>query len=93
MYPRASTTFKKKNLKIIKIKVLTIEEINTNNYKFLSNLKPGFIIGLIENKGIVLSTKTEPILILEAKLEGKNISSQNQLIQQLNPIIGEKFSD
>ena len=94
LYPRASTTFKKKNLKIIKIKILTKDEILNNNYKFLSNeLKPGFIIGLIENEGIVVSTKTDPILILEAKLEGKNISSQNQLIQQLNPIIGEKFSD
>ena len=68
-------------------------EIN-NNYKFLSNkIKPGFIMSVIENEGIVVSTKTDPILILEAKLEGKNISSQNQLIQQLNPIIGEKFSD
>ena len=92
LYPRASTTFKKKNLKIIKIKILTINKIH--NYKFISNkLKPGFIIGIIEKEGIVISTKTDPILILEAKLEGKNISSQNQLIQQLNPIIGEKFSD
>ena len=56
-------------------------------------IRDRFIIGLIENEGIVISTKTDPILILEAKLEGKNISSQNQLIQQLNPIVGEKFSD
>ena len=94
LYPRANTTFKKKNLKIIKIKILTTDEIHSNHYKFLSNkFKPGLIIGLIENEGIVLSTKTDPILILEAKLEGKKISSQNQLIQQLNPIVGEKFSD
>ena len=94
LYPRATTTFKKKNLKIIKIKILTIDEIINNHYKFLNNKSnPGFIIGLIENEGIVISTKTDPILILEAKLEGKNISSKNQLIQQLNPIIGEKFSD
>ena len=59
----------------------------------LHKLKPGLIIGLIENQGIVISTKTDPILILEAKLEGKNTSSKNQLIQQLNPIIGENFSD
>ena len=94
LFPRASTTFKKKNLKIIKIKISKTDEINKNNHEFLINkFKPGFIIGLIENEGIVLSTKTDPIVILEAKLEGKNISSQNQLIQQLNPIIGEKFSD
>ena len=94
LYPRACTTFKKKNLKILKIKILKKNEIHNNDYKFISNkYKPGFIIGLIENEGIVLSTKTDPILILEAKLEGKNISCQNQLIQQLNPIIGQKFSD
>ena len=94
LYPRAYTTFKKKNLKIIKIRILTTDEIHNKNYKFLSiKFKPGFIIGLIDNEGIVLSTKTDPILVLEAKLEGKNISSQNQLIQQLNPIIGQNFSD
>jgi len=94
LYPRANTTFKKKNLKIIKIKILTIEEIHNKNYKIVNNsLKPGLIIGLIDKEGFVISTKTDPILILEAKLEGKNISSRNQLMQQLNPIVGEKLSD
>ena len=94
LYPRANTTFKKKNLKIIKIKILTADEKNNNNNTFINNkFKPGFIIGLLENEGIVISTRTDPIVILEAKLEGKNISSQNQLIQQLKPTIGEKFSD
>ena len=94
LYPRANSTYKSKNLKIIKIKILTIDEIQNKNYKILSNvLKPGYIIGLIENLGIIITTKTDPILLLEAKLEGKNVSSQNQLIQQLNPVIGEKFSD
>ena len=44
-------------------------------------------------EGIIISTKTDPILILEAKLEGKNISTKNQLIQQLNPTVGKKFAD
>ena len=94
LYPRASTTFKKKNLKIIKIKILTTDEIKKENYKIISNkFKPGFIIGLIDNKGIVISTKSDPMIIIEAKLEGKNTSCGNQLIQQLNPVVGEKFSD
>ncbi len=94
LYPRANIVFKNKNLKIIKIKILSKGEIKNKNYKFLiNNSKPGLIIGVIENLGIVISTKTDPILLLEAKLEGKNISSQNQLIQQLNPKVGEKFSD
>ncbi len=68
--------------------------VKSFKYKYLSNkTKPGFIIGLIENVGIVISTKTDPILVLEAKLEGKNESSGSQLIQQLKPKIGEKFAD
>ncbi len=94
LYPRANTTFKKKNLKIIKIKILTTNEIRNISYKILSSkFKPGFIIGIIKNEGIIISTKTDPILLLEVKLEGKNKSSQNQLIQQLNPVIGEKFAN
>ena len=56
-------------------------------------IRDRFIIGLIENVGIIITTKTDPILLLEAKLEGKNVSSKNQLIQQLNPVVGENFSD
>ena len=71
-----------------------MDEIHNKNYKILSNvIEPGLIIGLIENVGIIVTTKTDPILLLEAKLEGKNVSSKNQLIQQLNPVIGENFSD
>ena len=93
LYPRANTTFKNKNLKIIKIKILNADEMKFKNYKIEKNCNPGFIIGLVENEGIIISTKTDPILILEAKLEGKKISSKNQLIQQLNPLVGDKFSD
>jgi len=94
LYPRANTTYKKKNLKIIKTKILTKKETQIKNKIVLDNkYEPGYIIGLIANEGILITTKTDPILIVEAKLEGKNISSRNQLIQQLNPTIGEKFSD
>tara|TARA_B100000902_G_scaffold159043_1_gene154975 strand:- start:535 stop:1521 length:987 start_codon:yes stop_codon:yes gene_type:complete len=94
LYPRANTTYKKKNLKIIKTKILTKKETQIKNKNVLDNKhEPGYIIGLIANEGILITTKTDPILIVEAKLEGKNISSRNQLIQQLNPTIGEKFSD
>ncbi len=93
LYPRANTTFKNKNLKIIKIKILTTDEMQNRNYKIERNFKPGFIIGIVKNEGIIISTKTDPVLILEAKLEGKNVTSQNQLIQQLNPVVGEKFSN
>ena len=94
LYPRANTTFRSKNLKILKIKVLSIDVIKNENYLFMSNnSRPGIILAVIENEGIIISTKTDPIILLEAKLEGKNISSKNQLIQQLEPSIGEYFSD
>ena len=94
LYPRANTTFRGKNLKIIKIRILRSSEFTNKNNNFNNNLlKPGIIIGIKENEGIVISTKTNPIIVIEAKLEGKNISSKMQLIQQLQPIVGEKFSD
>ena len=82
------------HLKIIKIKVLSNNEIKNEKYLLMSNYsKPGIILAVIENKGIIISTKTDPIILLEAKLEGKNISSKNQLIQQLKPSVGEYLSD
>jgi methionyl-tRNA formyltransferase len=94
LYPRAYTTFRGKNLKIIKIKVLSSDEIKNEKYLLISNdSKPGIILAVIENKGIIISTKTDPIILLEAKLEGKNISSKNQLIQQLKPTVGEYLPD
>ncbi len=94
LYPRANTTFRGKNLKIIKIKVLSSDEINNEKYSYMMNYtKPGIILAVIENEGIIISTKTDPIILLEAKLEGKNVSSKMQLIQQLKPSVGEYFSD
>ena len=69
---------------------MSIDEIKNEKYLFRRNYsRPGFILAVIENEGIIVSTKTDPIILLEAKLEGKNISSKNQLIQQLNPSVGE----
>ena len=94
LYPRANTTFRGKNLKILKIKVLSSDEIKNKKNLFTSNYsRPGIILAVIENEGIIISTKTDPIILLEAKLEGKNISSKKQLIQQLKPLAGEYLSD
>ena len=66
---------------------------NKKNLFTSNNSRPGIILAVIENEGIIISTKTDPIILLEAKLEGKNISSKNQLIQQLKPSVGEYLSD
>ena len=69
-------------------------EIQNEKYLLMSNYsRPGIILAVIENEGIIISTKTDPIILLEAKLEGKNISIKKQLIQQLKPSVGEYFSD
>ena len=94
LYPRANSTFRGKNLKILKIKVLTSDVIKNEKTLFISNYsRPGIILAVIEKEGIIISTKTDPIILLEAKLEGKNISSQKRLIQQLKPSVGEYLSD
>ena len=73
---------------------MSSDEIKNEKYLFMSNYsRPGIILAVIENEGIIISTKTDPIILLEAKLEGKNISSKKQLIQQLKPSVGEYLSD
>ena len=93
LYPRAYVTYKGKNLKIVKIKILDKADIEQYKIedKFIKKTVHGIVIDLIENEGIIISTKGNPILLLEAKLEGKNISSGNQLIQQLKPDVGARF--
>ena len=93
LYPRANTRFRGKNLKIIKINIFKIHESSVKKSNLYQNiLKPGIIIDLVD-EGIVISTKSHPIILEEAKLEGKNISRKKQLIQQLKPRLGENFSD
>ena len=73
---------------------MSSDEIKNEKYLFISNnSRSGIILAVIENEGIIISTKTDPIILLEAKLEGKNISTKKQLIQQLKPSAGEYFSD
>ena len=73
---------------------MSSDEIKNKKNLFTSNYsRPGIILGVIENEGIIISTKTDPIILLEAKLEGKNISSKKQFIQQLMPSVGENLSD
>ena len=89
LFPRAYILFKNKNLKILKIKILSE---NILNIKYNKTKKTKEIIGIIKNEGIIISTKTFPILLIEGKLEGKNIANKNNLIQQLNIKIGDTLS-
>ena len=92
LFPRAYIIFNKKNLKILKINILSEDTLNTLNIKINKTQKSKEILGIIKNQGIIISTKTLPILLIEAKLEGKNITQKNNLIQQLNTKIGDQFT-
>ena len=89
LFPGAYILFKNKNLKILKIKIL---RENTLNIKYIKTQKTKEIIGIKKNEGIIISTKTFPILLIEGKLEGKKITNKNNLIQQLNAKIGDNLS-
>ena len=94
LYPKAYVNYNNKNLKILSVQIITYEEL-TLRYKIFfskSDNKPGEIIYIIKNTGIVISTLTDPLLILEIKLEGKKIANGSQLIQHLNPIINKDLS-
>ena len=88
LFPGAYIKFNNKNLKILKIKILFENNLNINN----KTHTPKEIIGIIKNQGIIISTKTFPILLMECKLEGKNVTNKNNLIQQLNTKIGDKLT-
>ena len=85
LFPRAYIFFNNKNLKILKVKILYQKKLNK---KLISKE----IIDIVKNEGIIISTKTFPILLIEAKLEGKNIAHKNNLIQQLEVKVGDKFN-
>ena len=84
---------KNKNLKIIKIRLINNKELDELNFdkERINKDESSKVLKIYKNEGVVISTNTTPIVILEIKLEGKNASSNNQLIQQLNLKIGDKI--
>ena len=93
LFPRSYIIHGGKVLKILNVRLLSKSEITKTNNTFAKrNINHiGKVLEIFKNEGVVIATKTEPILIKEIKLEGKNISKGNQLIQQLNLIKGEKI--
>ena len=93
LFPNSFIIHKCKILKILKIRLLSKEEINKIDKSHTKNEinDTGRVLEIYKNEGVIVATKTEPILINEIKLEGKNISNRNQLVQQLNLIKGEKI--
>ena len=93
LFPRSFIMHKDKILKILSVRLLSqaeIDKIDKSYEKYDINYI-GNVLEIFKNEGVVIATKTEPILIEEIKLEGKNISNKNQLIQQLNLKKGDKI--
>ena len=84
LIPYTYTTFKGKRIKIIKC-----QQYFSENYKRSSIA--GTILGIQRNTGILISTKTQPLLVTSIQLEGKKIADGNSLIQQINAQVGESF--
>ena len=93
LFPRAFITHNGKILKILDVRLLNEKEKNkTEKSSTNKNINYiGKVLEIIKNEGVVIATKTEPILIKEIKLEGKNTSNKSQLIQQLNLKNGQKI--
>ena len=93
LFPKTYIIHAGKVLKILNVRLLSETEIKITDKSYAKNNinHYGKVLEIFKNEGVVIATKTEPILIKEIKLEGKNISKGNQLIQQLNLIKGEKI--
>ena len=93
LFPRSYIIHGGKVLKILNVRLLSKSEIKKTDKTYakrnINNI--GKVLEIFKKEGVVIATKTEPLLIKEIKLEGKNISKGNQLIQQLNLIKGEKI--
>ena len=93
LFPRAYIIHGGKVLKILNVRLLRESETKKTDKTYaernINNI--GRVLDIFKNEGVVIATKTEPILITEIKLEGKNISKENQLIQQLNLKKGERL--
>ena len=93
LFPRSFIIHNRKILKILNVRLLSETEMKKTdkNYEKQNINYIGKVLEIFKNEGVVIATKTEPILIEEIKLEGKNISKGNQLIQQLNLKKGERL--
>tara|TARA_B100000900_G_scaffold367311_1_gene343731 strand:- start:460 stop:813 length:354 start_codon:yes stop_codon:yes gene_type:complete len=93
LFPRSFIMHNGKILKILNVRLLSeIEKKNINKSFSDKNINYiGKVLEIFKNEGVVIATNTEPILIKEIKLEGKNTTKENQLIQQLNLKKGEKM--
>ena len=95
LYPNSYTFWRGKRLKILEARYYNDSKVIKNKPLSITHteqlVNPGTIINLISKIGLLVSTKTSPIIITKAQLEGKNKASGHALIQQLSANIGDHF--
>ena len=93
LFPRSFIMHNGKILKILNVRSLSETETKKirKSYEKINVNYTRQVLEILKNEGIVIGTKNEPILLKEIKLEGKNTSKRDQLIQQLNLKKGEKI--
>ena len=76
LFPRSYIIHNGKILKILNVRLLSEIEIKKTEKSYTKNNIEdiGKVLEIYKNEGVAIATKTEPILIKEIKLEGKNIS-------------------
>nr|AUG32672.1 methionyl-tRNA formyltransferase [Paulinella longichromatophora] len=103
-YPRTFTTWNGKRLKVLNTEPLIpnlidqlsqeaaqmLEQIK-ENYKIISmrKFKPGEILFISENIGLVVATADYPVLIKKAQLQDRQPAEGQALIQQITGVQGE----
>ncbi len=101
LYPNAYSYYRFKRVKILNTIPFSEEYATYLPKEALEYLEkivkikepPGKIIKVINKIGIVVSTSDIPILITEIQLQGKRATSSVSMIQQLNPVSDQFFTN
>ncbi len=97
LYPKVYTIHNGKRIRILEASLLDNKDrdliIEVKTTKSLANIVPGEIIGLNRQKGIIIMTNDNPIIVNHGQLEGKNKTDGYTLSVQsnicINTIIGD----
>jgi methionyl-tRNA formyltransferase len=71
--PGAETFFNTERLKILETRMINPSECNISN-----GCGPGGILGIIKNRGIVVATGDQPLLLTQMQPAGKRVMSANE---------------
>ena len=96
LYPNAYSYWREKRIKILDSEILEFNDLKLMkiniNEKNLKAYKNGSIIFIVNSKAIIVKAKINYVMIKKIQIEGKKPVTNNNLIQQLKPNIGDNFN-